>query len=138
LSDKTGVSNMYVSSGSYDGSSSLLHPKEHLEDHPDVLFNDVLQVNTTSLDDWASQRNINKIDLLWLDMQGYEHQMLKASETIFPQVKVLHTEVSTRETYENVVRYEELKSWLEVKGFVEVYKALPESADMGNVLFVRK
>ena len=138
LSDKTGVSDIYVSSGSYDGSSSLLQPVKHLEDHPDVTFNEVLPVNTITLDEWASQNAIKKVDLLWLDMQGYEYYMLKGSSAIFPQVDVIHTEVSTRETYSNVIRYEEIKEWLEQKGFGEVYKALPEGADMGNVLFVRK
>jgi FkbM family methyltransferase len=137
LSDKTGVSKMYVSSGSYDGSSSLLAPKEHLADHPDVLFNETVEVNTISLDDWAGQNKIEKVDLLWLDMQGYEYPALKASAKVLPLVKVIHTEVSTRETYENVTRYDELKNFLQQQGFTEVYKALPEGADMGNILFVR-
>src|SRR5438132_8350317 len=75
LSSKTGKAKFYVSSGSSDGSSSLLEPKEHLQDHPDVLFKKTIDVITITLDDWAAQHGIDHIDFLWLDMQGAELAM---------------------------------------------------------------
>jgi hypothetical protein len=38
LSNNTGTATMHVSTGASDGSSSLLPPKEHLKEHPDVMF----------------------------------------------------------------------------------------------------
>ena len=137
LGTKNGKSIMFVSSGSSDASSSLLQPTGHKIDHPDVLFNNEIEVSTVSLDSWAYEHNIAGVDFLWLDMQGFEYQMLKESKLILPTVKAIHTEVSTREVYENSILYTDLKDWMVQNGFEELIKAIPEKADMGNVLFVK-
>ena len=138
LSNQNSIQFFYVSEGASDASSSLLEPKEHLTDHPDTQFNNKVEVQTVTLDDWALQNNINAIDMLWLDMQGFELMMLKQSEKILKTVKVIHTEISTRETYKGVGLYKEYRAFLEEKGFRVILEAIPEGWDMGNVLFVRK
>jgi FkbM family methyltransferase len=137
LSNQNGTQSMHVSSGASDGSSSLLEPKEHLADHPDVFFNETITVTTQTLDTWAAQQQIKQVDLLWLDMQGYELEVLKASNIILPAVKVVHMEVSMRSTYENVPLYDEVKAWMQSKGFKVEVEAIPNGWDMGNVLFVK-
>jgi FkbM family methyltransferase len=137
LSDVNGKAIFNVSSGTSDASSSLLKPKEHLLDHPTVTFEDHLTVQTSTLDDWAAQNGIAGVDLLWLDMQGAELKMLAASKTILPTVKVIHSEVSTKETYEGTCTYNQLAEFLKSQGFTVMIEAIPHGADMGNVLFVR-
>jgi FkbM family methyltransferase len=137
LSSVSGSGTMYVSSGGSDGSSSLLEPDVHLTDHPDVSFEKSIQVRTLTLDDWASENAVVSVDLLWLDMQGAEFLMLQASRVILRTIRAIHTEVSMRDTYKGVVKYRELRQWLEDRGFVVACEALPEGWDMGNVLFVR-
>jgi 2-O-methyltransferase len=137
LSNTTGEQVMHVSSGASDGSSSLLKPKEHLTDHPDVYFNEEIKVKTMRLDEWAAQQKIERIDLLWLDMQGFEMEVLKASSVILPGVSAIHMEVSTRPTYEGVVLYSDVKEWMLSKGFRVEVEAIPAGWDMGNVLFVK-
>ena len=138
LADKCGIMDFYISEGGSDGSSSLLEPKDHLIDYPDTFFEKKITVNTLTLDAWAEQHQIDKIDLLWLDMQGFELNMLKASPKVLSTVKMIHTEVSTKETYKGVSLYSEYKGYLESKGFKVLIEALPENADMGNILFLRK
>jgi FkbM family methyltransferase len=137
LSNKTGTAGMYVSSGSSDASSSLLEPTGHKEDHPDVYFKNHIEVETMTLDDWAEKNNITSVDFLWLDMQGFEYQMMQASSKILPTVKLIHTEVSMRETYAQSLIYADLRRWLESRGYSVVAEAIPEGSDMGNVLFVK-
>ena len=137
LSNYDGEADFYLSSGGSDGSSSLLKPKTHLSDHPEVLFDEVVKVKCLKLDTWARNNNISRVDMLWLDMQGFEQSMLAASEKILPTVSVIHTEVSMRETYEGVKTFEEFKSFLNGKGFKLIAKAIPTGYDMGNALFIR-
>ena len=82
LGDRDGFSTFFVSSGDSDASSSLLPPKEHLRQHPKVLFSESIQVTTTTLDTWAKHNGIKQIHLLWLDMQGFELAALKATNGI--------------------------------------------------------
>lgn len=138
LSDQTGFGEFHLSEGESDASSSLLQPMEHLKDHPLTKFQKTIQVKTMALDDWAGKNNIAHVDLLWLDMQGFELNMLKASSKILDTVKVIHTEVSTKETYKGVAQYNTYKRFLEQKGFKVIIEAIPKGWDMGNVLFVRK
>jgi FkbM family methyltransferase len=137
LSSENGNFKMYVSSGGSDASSSLHKPADHLVDHADTSFEKEIQVQTKSLDDWARDNNITKVDFLWLDMQGHELEVLKASTKILPTVKAIHSEVSLKQTYENAPLYKDYKTWLEGKGFRVEIEAIPKGADMGNVLFVR-
>ena len=138
LANSNGAMDLYISEGASDASSSLLEPMEHLKDHPDTFFIDKITVTTSTLDNWAKENNIKKVDMLWLDMQGYELNMLKASEFILDSVYVIHTEVSTRETYKDVAQYNDYRSFLESKGFSMQIEAIPKGWDMGNVLFVKK
>lgn len=137
LSSSTGKATMYVSSGASDASSSLQKPKEHLDDHPDVSFDETSEVITLTLDEWARQHSIPKIDFLWLDMQGHELEMLKASTVILPIVTAIYTEVSMKESYENTSVYPSFKEWMEQKGFRAEIEILPSGSDMGNVLFLK-
>ncbi len=138
LSSETGITRMYVSSGGSDASSSLQKPAEHLADHADVSFEKEIEVQTLTLDEWAARNNIDHVDFLWLDMQGHELEVLKASSKILPTVKAIHTEVSLKKTYENAPLYKDFRKWLEEKGFRVEMEAIPQGADMGNVLFVKK
>ena len=138
LSNKSGDADFYLSSGNSDGSSSLLEPTGHLENHPNVFFEKNIKVKTLTLDDWALEQNIMFVDLLWLDMQGFELPMLQASKEILKNVKIIHAEVSLKETYKGVETYPVFRKWLESKGFQVIKEALPSGTDMGNVLFIRK
>jgi FkbM family methyltransferase len=137
LSDNSGTDTFYISEGESDASSSLLPPLAHLKDHPETVFKQKIIVQTKTLDDWADENEIDHVDLLWLDMQGFEMNMLQASHKILGTVKVIHTEVSTRETYKGVAQYDVYKKFLEKIGFIAVIEAIPKGWDMGNVLFVR-
>lgn len=137
LGSKTGIAIFHVSGGSSDGSSSLLAPKRHLDFHPSVSFDQMIDVNVFTLDDWAAIHDIQKIDLMWLDMQGSELAMLKASPRMLATTKVIYTEVSLVELYEGCPLYDEVKNWLSLQGFEVVWEGLPWP-DGGNVLFVRK
>ena len=131
LSDTNGIAKMYVSSGTSDASSSLLEPKDHLLIHQSVYFNDYIEVPTITLDDWARANNVDHLDFLWLDMQGYEFTMLKASPEILRTVKVIFIEASYEELYAGTALFPDVRAWLESQGF----KYLCELDE--NALFVR-
>lgn len=135
LGETTGLISIHISSGKSDGSSSVLKPKRHLEIHPDVFFENTIKVEAITLDDWAKNHNIKQIDMLWLDLQGFELNVLKKSQSILRGITAIYTEVNLVETYENAASYDALKEWLSIFGFSVVSEALPWS-DAGNVLFV--
>jgi len=136
LSNEVGESVMYVSGGVSDGSSSLLPPKDHLIDHPDTTFDESINVTCITLDKWAQTNNVEKVDLLWLDLQGYELDVLKAGLAVLENVQAIYTEVNLKELYVGAPLYGELREWLEVRDFKVEVEDIPWE-DGGNVLFVR-
>jgi FkbM family methyltransferase len=134
LSDQTGSMSMYVSM-ELDTVSSLLKPTQVLVEKPHISF--IRQeVKTITLDDWAKQYSIDHIDFLWLDMQGYELNALKAAPHILKTVRAMYTEVSLEARYEHNPLYPELREWLEKHGFnVELEHFHHQS--WGSVLFIR-
>jgi FkbM family methyltransferase len=136
LGSESGSARIYVSGGHSDGSSSLLKPKEHLAIHPNVTFDESIPIETVTLDDWARAEGIEKVDFLWLDLQGFELAVLQHATDVLDQVAAIYTEVHLVETYEGVPVYGELRTWLEDHGFEVVREELPWE-DGGNVLFAR-
>lgn len=137
LGPETGTAVFHVSGGTSDGSSSLKPPKEHITYHPNVSFQSSIKVDVMTLDDWAQKNNVKKVDFMWLDMQGSELDMLKASPRMLATTRAIYTEVSMVELYEGCPLYDEVRAWLESKGFVVVREEIPWQ-DGGNVLFVRE
>lgn len=137
LSNQTGSAEIFVSSGGSDGSSSLLAPQEHTTEHPNVKFENKIKINTITIDEWASINKIERVDFLWLDMQGHELTALKSGASILRTVRVIYMEVFLKQLYAGAPLYDEVKTWLNEQGF-EVEKEEMDWASVGNVLFVRK
>jgi FkbM family methyltransferase len=119
------------------GASSLLRPKESFNN--DYFHSDLehpIQVRCTTLDQWAADSEIGKIDFLWLDMEGNELRMLQAAPLMLKHVKLIYTEVNLQPFWDGCVQYDELKNWLESQGFIELWKDIVPSWH-GNALFSR-
>lgn len=143
LSDSTGNTSFYVAHkpNKLDmptQAGSLLKPKERLK-HSPIVFNETIQVSTITLDAWAQEHGISKIDFLWLDVQGAELPILKASKKILPTVKAIYTEVEFIEAYESQALYQDVKLWLTQQGFTMIARDFEEQPRwfFGNALFVR-
>ena len=137
LGEKNGKSDIYVSQGAQNASSSLLAPQDHLEIYPDIKFDEKIEIETVNLDDWAKQAGVSKIDFMWLDLQGFEFPVLNSAPNILKTVTAIYTEVHTQETYTGVTQYVELRQFLEKVGFEVKHEDLSYQ-EGGNVLFVRK
>lgn len=141
LSDKHEITTMYVSEepdapNIPSMSSSLLPPKEHLN-YSTAQFKKEILVPAITIDAWAQQYAIEKVDFLWLDMQGYELPALKASSHILKTVKVILTEVEFVEAYAGQYLFNDVKIWLEQQGFTMVANNFGTYSWFGDALFVR-
>ena len=132
LGPRESTEELYVSSNRV--SSSLLKPTGHIKFHPKISFNDKSTVQTINLDNFLRDQFLEEVDLMWLDMQGYEHTVLSHSPETLSKTKYIYSEVSLKEMYANSILYDEFKSWLKERGF-EVLHEFLYWEDMGNVLF---
>lgn len=116
--------------GNQGANSLLLHNLLAKSSNPPI------QVECITIDKWAHQEGVDRIDFMWLDMEGNELNALKGAGDILSRVKVIFTEVNFREFWHGCAQYEPLKKYLEELGFKEVWKDIQPCWN-GNVLFVR-
>lgn len=142
LGDHDGKMRMNVSRNIRAGddvasSSSLLKPKTLTSSHPHIVFEKSEEVDVRTIDSWAAENKVTRIDAMWLDMQGSECATLQASPVIMKTVQVLYTEVNFEETYEGCILYDEYRDWLYSLGF-KLVKSEFRWKEQGNALFVRQ
>lgn len=135
ISDKSvnGMVEMFISNNGC--SSSLLKPKDHLLYYPNILFGRKICVHVLILSDWLNQKNINHIDLLWIDVQGMELNIFKSLREKIKSIDYIYTEVSSKEFYEGSGSYNDIKEYLGMFGFKLIIDDLSEGQVMGNALF---
>lgn len=144
LSDHNGWAKFYVSVSAHDdqiaGSSSLLPPKEHLKAYPDVLFPRIIDVGAMTLDKWAGEAGVNHIDFMWLDMQGYELNMLNESE-LAKKARAIWLECEFIEAYEGQYLFNDIQQWMEENGFNLIatdFDIQNPEGYYGNAMFIKK
>jgi FkbM family methyltransferase len=135
LSDRVETVELFVSSGDSTASSSIYAPKEHLVEHPTVKFEKQISVPTMTLELWAQQYGIRRVDFLWLDMQGAELRALKGLGKVIETARGLHVEVSTKESYAGAPLYPELAAWMNERGLKVKNERFEGS--QGDVFFAR-
>jgi len=131
-------SRFFVSAGhSHEDSSSLKKPTGHLTVFPQIKFKKVIEVSVRRLEDFLDTNSIDHVDFLWMDTQGTELEILKNTGKVLDSVKAIHIEVSLTELYENSPLYDEVRQFLEEKGF-SVFQETRMVGEQKNVVFLKK
>lgn len=97
---------------------SMRHPSDPDYNKPNPQKEII--VSGIRLDTFMDSKNLNHIDLLCIDLQGYELNALKSLGNYLNNVKYIITETSIQSTYKNGARFKELESFL--KEFNFTYK----------------
>jgi FkbM family methyltransferase len=99
------------------GSSSMLKIDFSLRNTDDPDYNrenpqKEIIVNGIRLDTFIDENNIYNIDLLCIDLQGYELNAIKSLGNYLHKVKYIITECSVQSTYTNGSTFKELNDYL--------------------------
>lgn len=97
-------------------SSSLLEPKLHTEQYPDIVFDKRRQVDVSTLDEELMGSRL-LYNILNIDVQGYELEVLKGASEALKNIEIIFIEVNAREMYKGCVLVGELDRFLEKHGF---------------------
>jgi len=98
-----GASSLYKSNGSYD--------------HIERYVQNELEVPCTRLDTFCEENGIDRVDLMWMDLQGAELIALKSMGQLLSSVKVIHTELEMNPIYEGQCLFSNVNSFLGENNF---------------------
>lgn len=139
LADHTGTATFHLSGdeqgGGNRGCSSLMPPTELILEGSHIPFKGAIEIEAITIADWASREKIDRIDFMWLDLQGMELPTLKAAGPILATTSAIRTIVSRHEFYSGCALYDEMTSWMKSQGFRPAIDRV--GLWHGNMLFVR-
>jgi len=104
-------------------SNSILEPKLHLSQYPHIVFNDKIEVDMVTLNDFmtiynARPENKNKkYNFINIAVQGYELEVFKGSKETLKNIDYIIAEVNRDFVYEGCAQVEEIDSFLDQFGF---------------------
>jgi FkbM family methyltransferase len=103
--------------GNHPGTSSLLPKNELLS--PAWRFNSSVPVDVTTLDDYTRTRAINRINILKMDLQGYELEALHGGARLLShrKIDIVFLEVMYKPLYLGAPKASELHAFLIQAGF---------------------
>lgn len=97
------------------GTSSFLQPTKYHHDHQARHMLEPILSPVITLDRFASESQIDHIDILKLDIEGYELNALKGAGQLLTDqnIDIIYTEVNLVRSYENQALFHELTAHLE-------------------------
>jgi FkbM family methyltransferase len=105
ISDVYDVVKFYPTKGKYTGSGSILRSTALLNKRfPDMKISDPVKVFSISLYEYCNKNNIEKIDILHIDVQGAEALVLKGLKDIRP--KIIFSETVAFGEYESGLKFD--------------------------------
>tara|TARA_Y100001973_G_C5194554_1_gene333328 strand:+ start:1683 stop:2330 length:648 start_codon:yes stop_codon:yes gene_type:complete len=79
-----------------------------------------VEVDGWRFDDISKELNINNIDLIKIDVEGYSLQVLEGFGKMIHNTKCIQIELEHKEVWKQQSNYNEVKSFLIKKGFIEL------------------
>lgn len=102
--------------------NSLLPSGEVLQADLQALCRTVeqVEVEVTTIDDYCRKNNVNRVDIIKLDLQGYDYLALKGAEQTLRQARVVLVEVLFREIYKGCHLFPDILNFMMTQGY-ELY-----------------
>jgi FkbM family methyltransferase len=114
-------------------SSSVLKPKLHATQYPDIIFDKIETVKIKTLDSF----NLIGYNYLAIDTQGYELEVLKGAKNTLKSINWIYTEINSEFLYENCGLVHDLDKYLTDFGFKRE-ETFWFAKNWGDALYIRK
>jgi FkbM family methyltransferase len=97
------------------------------------------KVRSRRIDNVLKELGVEKVDVIWMDVQGYELKALKGVGAYINNVKAMHTEAAGKPYYVGHTDKSELETWLEQQGFTMIWEpTVGHLYEEGDILCIRK
>ena len=128
--------NLYVSNENNGESSSILKPFSHLVAKPEITFyRSTEKIKVQRFDTF----NINNVDFVNIDTQGYELEVIKGFGKKIKNAKFLYVEVNRNYVYKDNVLVQDLDSYLDKNNFTRVKTNWGKyNEPYGNAIYLNK
>lgn len=117
----TFITGMYTETRNQGQSNSILKPKIHSKQYPDIVFTEMPQgqfeVKTIDAIIRENKMYPHQFHMLYMDLQGYELEAMKGSQELLKAVNYVYSEVSREELYEGCALMPDLEKYMAALNF---------------------
>ncbi len=110
LGNEKKIVSMYVETKNNGMSSSILEPKLHTKQFPDIVFNSTEDVELDRLDDL--EYDFSKYNMMNIDVQGFELEVLKGSINTLKNIDYIIVEINNAELYAGCPMFNDINNFL--------------------------
>ena len=136
VSDENTELDFYISKTGNTGTSSFLR-KSGLYDHIEPMqFNDPIKMKVRKLVDFIEENKIPQVDILWMDIQGFEGKAFDGLEKYKNDIKIICAEVTYKEIYSGQILFNEFNKKLTDCGYRCVYNDLKHQNFWGESIYL--
>ena len=127
------------------GTSSFLEPGDYHRTHQAKHLKEQRQVSTITIDEFCEEKGIKHIDILKLDIEGYEMRALQGADELLSNqaIDIIYTEVNVIPSYEKQPLFHQLTNYLQEKQYFiyNIYSFVGQEtpirqAVIGNVTYI--
>ena len=143
LGNTVGKITMNVETANNGQSSSILKPALHLTQYPHIKFDDTVEVDITTLDNFMFEFLSSecmfgdcKYNMINIDVQGYELEVFKGAEKTLEIIDYIITEVNRDIVYHQCAFVDELDEYLFKYNFKRV-ETTWDGKTWGDALYVK-
>ena len=123
-----------------DGSGSILEPSVIAKETYNMKVTETIKVKSTKLTDYCSEQKINIPDVLWIDVQGYEWQVLSGiSAETFQKINAIFIEIAAgKPIYDGQFLLGDISDLLNKYGYCLVGLGTDPINLSGNAIFIKQ
>ena len=134
LGSKNENKTIYRSEGNKGMSSSVLSPELHLLVQPNISFENTEEIKIKRFD----SLNIETLNFLTLDVQGFELEVLKGFGKELENVEFIFTEINTKFLYKDNALVADIDKYLKNYNFIRVYTNVDCFNYFGDAFYIKK
>lgn len=135
ISDEEGSADFWIMDFN-EGGSSLLKP---INVPWSTNISNKVDVPCRRIENVLKELKVDRVDCVWMDVQGYELKCLRGFGDYLNNVKVIHTEASPNPNYEGHVAMSDLVEYLENNEFeLDFMPSRAHPYGEGDILCIRK
>lgn len=135
-SNEDGELDFNISSTINIGNSSFLKITGDYNDHEKMSFHTPIKVKTKRLDNFLKELQIPQVDILWMDIQGFEGKAIEGLGNYIKNVKILYSEVTYKEMYKDQILFDKFDYYMLKNGFYCIYRDYKHGDFWGDSIYL--
>lgn len=118
------------------GNSSFLKKNGAYDNYENMDFHAPIKVKTKRLDNFLKEQKIPQVDILFMDIQGFEGKAIQGLGEYIKNIKILYSEITYKEMYKDQILFDKFDFYMLTNGFHCIYRDYKHGDFWGDSIYL--